>query len=119
MSKLSIFDIVALAKAGYKASDIKELTSVDVPEEDKSGNENEADAPSETPVQPPAENSAKETEKVEGGTGTGDNDIDYKKLYEEKCNELENAQKLNTKMPIPQNETENKASINDIVRRFM
>jgi len=119
MSKLSIFDIVALAKAGYKASDIKELTSVDVPEEDKSDNENEVDVATTTPVQPPAENSAKETEKVEEGTGTSDNDIDYKKLYEEKCNELENAQKLNTKMPIPQNETENKTSINDIVRRFM
>lgn len=119
MSKLSIFDIVELAKAGFKASDIRDLTSIDVPEEDKSGNENEADTPSDTSVQPPAENSAKEPEKVEEGTETSNNDIDYKKLYEEKCAELENAQKLNTKMPIPQNETENKTSINDIVRRFM
>lgn len=119
MSKLSIFDIVALAKAGYKVSDIKELTSVDVPEEDKSNNENEADTPSETPAQPPAENSAKETEKVEEGAGTSDKDIDYKKLYEDKCAELENAQKLNTKMPIPNTETDNKTSINDIVRKFM
>lgn len=119
MSKLSIFDIVALAKAGYKASDIKELTSVDVPEEDKFGNENEADTTSKTSEQPPAENSAKASEKVEAGTETSDNDIDYKKLYEEKCAELENAQKLNTKMPIPNTETDNKTSINDIVRKFM
>lgn len=119
MSKLSIFDIVALAKAGFKASDIRDLTSIDVPEEDESGNENEADTTAQTSAQPPAENSAKESEKVEAGTETSDDDIDYKKLYEEKCAELENAQKQNTKMPIPQNETDNKTSINDIVRKFM
>lgn len=119
MSKLSIFDIVALAKAGFKASDIRDFTSIDVPEEDKSNNENEADTTVQTSVQPPAENSAKEPEKVEAGTETSENDIDYKKLYEEKCAELENAQKLNTKMPIPNNETDNKTSINDIVRKFM
>ena len=119
MSKLSIFDIVALAKAGFKASDIRDLTSIDVPDEDKSNNENEADTTTQTSVQPPAENSAKESENDKEGTETSENDIDYKKLYEKKCAELENAQKLNTKMPIPQNETDNKTSINDIVRKFM
>lgn len=69
---MKITDIIALAKAGYKASDVKELLEAEDPTpevvEEKSGDEN-------TP--------------------------DYKRLYEDTLAKLEEAQKANRKEPMP------------------
>lgn len=116
MSKLSIFDIVELAKAGYKAADIRELTSVDIPDADQGQT-----APEETPAtseQPTAENSAKGTEQDKSGTEEAKEDsVDYKSLYEQKCAELEKVQQSNVhqNQPNPKPTT----TLNDIVRSFM
>lgn len=117
MAKLSIFDIVELAKAGYKAADIEKLTSVDIPEDvepDKPA-EDETPAPEELPT---AENASKENAQDRSGSGTSNDNIDYKKLYEDKCAELEAAQKNNTH----QNQSkpkDNAKTIDEIVRSFM
>ena len=113
MAKLNIFDIVALAKAGYKAADIEKLTSGDIPEDGDDSNSE----PASEPEQPTAENSAKEPEQVTSGTGDKVDDIDYKKLYEEKCAELETAQKTNVHQNQPK--PENTTNLNDIIRAFM
>ena len=111
MSKLSIFDIVALAKAGYKAADIKELTELDIetPEtpEKEDGDKKEPDA----------EKPAKESGKDEQEPAPDDDNIDYKSLYETKCKELEEAQKKN----VHQNQPEPKQTktLDDIVRSYM
>ena len=117
MSKLSIFDIVALAKAGYKAQDITQLTSVDIPEEGekKEDPEDKKDEPA-SGSQPPAENPAEETGKDKEGDKDNEDNVDYKKLYEEKCAELEKAQKQNVHQPQPEQKP---LSIDDIVRSFM
>lgn len=116
MSKLSIFDIVELAKAGYKAADIKELTSVDIPEGDQ-GQTAEEETPA-TSEQPTAENSAKETEQVKSGTEEAkENSVDYKSLYKQKCAELEKVQQTNVHQNQPK--PEKQTTLDDIVRSFM
>ena len=116
MSKLSIFDIVELAKAGYKAADIKELTSVDIPDDDqKKTVDEEKPATSE---QPTAENSAKETEHDKSGAEEPKEDsVDYKSLYEQKCAELEKVQQSNVHQNQPK--PEKQTTLDDIVRSFM
>lgn len=113
MSKLTILDIVALAKAGFKAQDIKDLTSVEVPD------------PEPTPAKDTPGDDKKDTENPAKVTGKGEpspdgsaNDIDYKKLYEDKCAELEAAQKKNAGEPIPKPEKQT-VTVADIVRDFM
>lgn len=116
MSKLSIFDIVELAKAGYKAADIRELTSVDIPDGEQGQTADE-----KTPAaseQPTAENSAKETEQDKSGAEEPKEDnVDYKSLYEQKCAELEKVQQSNVHQNQPK--PEKQATLDDIVRSFM
>lgn len=120
MSKLGIFDIVALAKAGYKAADIKDLMSVDIPGDnapEDGGAEDKGENNPDEGSQPPAENPAEVTgnDKV-GDPDKGDN-VDYKKLYEDKCAELEKAQQSNVHQNQP--EKPKTPTIDDIVRSFM
>lgn len=113
--KLGILDIVALAKAGYKASEVKELMSMDIQE--TAPVDGGADNPADKDKQPPAENSAKETEKDKEGDPEEENNIDYKSLYEEKCKELEKAQNANVHQNQP--EIKPQKTLDDIVRSFM
>ena len=115
MSKLSIFDIVSLAKAGYKAADIEKLTSIDIPDDAES---DQQDKKPESDAQPPAENSAKEPENDKAGAEdkTEDN-VDYKSLYEQKCAELEKVQQTNVHQNQPK--PEKQTTLDDIVRSFM
>ena len=118
MSKLGILDIVALAKAGYKAADIKELMSATI--EDPAPEDNGAEKPADKDAQPPAENLAEETKKDKAGAPEEEDDVDYKSLYEEKCKELEKAQAVNTHQNQTNSKTENQTpTIDDIVRSFM
>ena len=88
-------------------------------ERKKHSAEKDNDKKEETPAagsQPPAENRAKETPKDKEGEKEEAPDIDYKKLYEEKCAELESVQKQNTRTEQPEVKT---TSLDDIVRSFM
>lgn len=118
MAKLTIFDIVALAKAGYKAADIKELTELEI-------NDNSANAPENTPAdtpandsgsQPPAENTPKGDVNDKAGEQTSDANIDYKSLYEQKCKELETAQQANVHSNQPNQTTKTPT---DVINEFM
>ena len=111
--KLSIFDIVELAKAGYKAADIKELTEIEVDDSVSDPEKTPAPAP-----QPPAENPPKEVGKDKEGDAGREDDIDYKQLYEQTKKDLEDAQKANVLKPQPENNPDVK-TINDIIRDFM
>lgn len=112
--KLSIFDIVELAKAGYKAADIKELTEMEV--------DDSVSDPEKTPApasQPPAENPPKEAGQDKAGDAGKEDNIDYKSLYEQTRKELEEAQKTNVHQPQPKPNNEDVKTINDIIRDFM
>lgn len=116
MGKLSIFDIVALAKAGYKAADIKELTELEV--SDNADSSDASEEKTESTEQPPTENPANATGEDKAGSEDKENNVDYKKLYEAKCAELEAAQKSNAHQNQPIN-NEQKTTVDDIVRTFM
>lgn len=115
MSKLSIFDIVSLAKAGYKAADIEKLTSIDIPDDAES---DQQEKKPESTEQPPAENSAKEPENDKAGSeDKKEDDVDYKSLYEQKCAELEKVQQSNVRQNQPTKKPDK--TLDDIVRSFM
>ena len=82
-------DIVELAKAGYKPSDIKELLTLKEPEEDKKGSE--------------------EFKKVQKGSEP--DEPDYKVLYEEEKKKLEELQDKNSREPQPEPE-----KIEDVIK---
>lgn len=86
---MKLEDIIALAKQGYKPSDIKEL--IELSKEDTE----EVEIQGETPGDP-AE-SEQTTPKDSKPTETTEkvDSIDYKKLYEEEHSKLLNAQKNN------------------------
>ena len=76
-------DIVDLAKAGYKPSDIKELMKLQEPEEQPEENGSEG----------------KQTE-VKGSEGKKPEEVDYKSLYEAEHKKLEELQNKNSREPI-------------------
>ena len=113
MSKLSILDIIALSKAGYKKSDIDEILKVDIPENTPSepATSETSDDKSDEPASENTQNASVQDSK--GTDEQGDN-IDYKSAYEllktesEKLkddinrlrSELTDAQKENTTKPM-------------------
>ena len=84
-------DIIDLAKAGYKPSDIKELLQLQEPEETK------------LEVKPEAKGSE--------GKDKEEDPVDYKKLYEEEKKLREELQDKNSKEPLPEPE-----KIEDIIK---
>ena len=115
MAKLTVFDIIALAKAGYKAADIEKLTSVDIPEDEEDNTADNKDP--EPEAQPAAENDQKDDPQDKQGASGKEDDVDYKSLYEAKCKELAEAQKTNVHQNQP--EKPKTPTIDDIVRSFM
>ena len=113
MSKLSILDIIALSKAGYKKSDIDEILKVDIPENTPSepATPEISDVKSDEPASENTQNASVQDSK---GTDEQGNNIDYKSAYEllktesEKLkddinrlrSELTDAQKDNTTKPM-------------------
>lgn len=85
-------DIVELAKAGYKPSDIKELLTLKEPEEDKK-----------------VQKGADEVKKVQKGSEP--DEPDYKTLYEEEKKKLEELQDKNSREPQPEPE-----KIEDVIK---
>lgn len=87
---MKLEDIIALAKQGYKPSDIKEL--IELSKEDTPEDVNQGEALED------AAESEQTTQEISKPTETPESveTIDYKKLYEEEHSKLLNAQKNNT-----------------------
>ncbi len=94
---ITLNDIVALAKQGYKPGDVKELISLsetvnaDKPEEPQkaAGAIDEPKPADPEPVVATENNASDEPEQKD--------DIDYKKLYEQSQSDLKKAQEANIK----------------------
>lgn len=120
---MNIMDIVALAKQGFTPGDIKEIINL--------ANETPAEKPEEKPEEKPDEEGEQKTHdndmtKDEPESGTNDNAIDYKKMYDDAMKQnavlqgkLENSQKSNVSQSINVQETKDTDLINDLVRSFM
>ena len=117
MGILGITDIVALAKAGYKPSDVKELLEIEKQDQTKDP-EPSPEESAKPDVQPPTENEPKKSAKDQEGTQGKENNIDYKKEYETIKQQLETLQKENTKTDISDN-IEKPKSLAEILAEVM
>lgn len=119
MSKLNFGDIVALAKQGYKPADIKELMSMDIPDD------NPAPAPVQTPekVNPeptpeptPAPNDPETPAKATGQPGESEQD---KARIAELEKQIKDLQSTNQSKDVSGNIQDPQTDIDDFVRSFM
>lgn len=116
MANLGIMDLLSFAKAGYSPKDVKELLSMEIPEQ---LNPSEV---SKITEQEDAENSAKAPEKDLPPQNDSDDvkDIDYKKLYEEEAEKVKQLQTMNTKQDASKGDPEDpEKAIDDILRSLM
>ena len=118
---IRIADIVALAKQGYKPSDIKELLSFvssedGAPKEDKNIQGEKTEEP-ETGKEQPEKEQQKPTEEPQKVVAIDE----YKKKVEELEKELENLKKENTKKDVSGNASQKSDEdiLNDITRSYM
>ena len=96
MAKLNVMDLLSFAKAGYTPKDVKELLSMDVPEEvpaPKNSDDNQAPEKEKAEENEPKASPNEEPSPDAGGA----DDIDYKKLYEEEAEKVKRLQNANTK----------------------
>ena len=100
----TISDLAALARAGFKMTDIKEIMASEQPKEEKP-----AEILPKEEVQPAPENSLPKEEKDanEPDYKKDANEPDYKKMFEEEqekskklASDLEKAQKANITQPV-------------------
>lgn len=103
---MKLGDIVALARAGYSASDVKELLEKEVPEQP------------EVPEEPKEEIQEVE-EKLQEPKDDDSDEPDYKALYEESQKKLQEAQKLNLQKEIVVDDDKNMNALTDAIRGFM
>lgn len=94
---ITLNDIVALAKQGYKPNDIKELISIsEKADAEKPEEQQKAAGAIDEPK--PADSEAKEpTENEKPDNAEQKDDVDYKKLYEQSQSDLKKAQEANIK----------------------
>lgn len=94
---ITLNDIVALAKQGYKPGDIKELISLsEKADAEKPEEQQKAAGAVDSPK--PADSEAKvPTENVKTANAEQKDDVDYKKLYEQSQSDLKKAQEANIK----------------------
>ena len=122
MSKLSISDIVALAKAGFTPKDVKEILAQDVPSDDDQGanNQNSNSEPDE-PANDEPENPANATGNVQNSEGHTDaSDIDYKQKFEDAQKLIERLQADNASRNAAGHEDTSAADkLTDSFRRIM
>lgn len=122
MSKLSISDVVALAKAGFTPKDVKEILAQDVPSNDDQGaNDQNTNFEPDEPANDEPENSANATENVQNSEGHTDaSDIDYKKKFEDAQKLIEKLQADNASRNVAGNEDTSAADkLTDSFRRIM
>ena len=114
MAKLNFVDIVALAKQGYKPSDIKELLALDIPESPEAPETPEA--PAEVPLDPEVSDdtatAAKATAQPAEDT-TKDAEIEALKA------QVAELQKTNQTVNQSGNTPDPQKDLDDIVRSFM
>lgn len=122
MSKLGIMDIVALAKAGYSVSDVKELFSL-ASSEEKEPEKQEENEPDEKTDEP---EDAKDTGTEDPQKSTEDpakvTAIDeYKKQVEELKKQVKDLQDKNVHQDNSGNDNQKSDEdiLNDITRSFM
>lgn len=117
MEKLSILDVVALAKAGYKPIEVKEIMAM-------------ANVPEVVPENVPKESAEPEAPKdpTEKETPVASDTPDYKAMFEEQQKKLEElsakleaAQKTNIASDVSNNQTKVSTSetINNIFRSVL
>lgn len=115
-------DIIALAKAGYKPNEIKDLLALQTGESETGSDDTER--PAETAAK---ESAQPEQEKAEDtpapGTATQDDSArQIQRLEEEIANlkkDLQKAQASNTRTDVSGEKPDTQAQLNDIVRSFM
>lgn len=116
---MNLNDIIALAKQGYKPSDIKELISLSEMSNGAVETPPEETRTEEPPVDEP---------NAENDTTTPENEpmVDYKKLYEESQSQIsemktqiEKIQKDNTRQNMQGDTPSAQDTLNDIVKSFM
>lgn len=95
---ISISDMIALAKAGYTPSQVKELMTMEISQDVKT--ETEAKAEEQQAAAAPGDKaktaSAESKQATENaGTETSEDPVDYKALYEQTKADLDKAQKAN------------------------
>lgn len=121
---MNLSDIIALAKAGYKFSEVKELMSMkDVESKDTETKDEAIDDKTKTVETPKAEpKPSKPDEKDEPDeTVTKDetDTTDYKKLYEEAQEKIKNIQKENRSADISKEiKTDEDVAINYVNNLF-
>ena len=112
---MNLLDIISLAKAGYKKSDIDELLSVQIDE-----SENHDDSSKSMDEENPSESDGVDFPEE------SDETPDYEKLYNEIKNELEKvkidlktAQENNIRKDISDNDDDSLKNLEDVFRSFM
>lgn len=112
---MNIVDIIALAKAGYKKSDIQELLALDTDNAKSS-----AEKPAETQTEGVPEVTEEQNVTVQP-VENKEPKPDYKLLYEQSQNELKKAQSNNIKRDISSQATQPNEwdTLNDITSSFM
>lgn len=117
---MKLEDIIALAKQGYKPSDIRELielANTQGQEESTAGEQGE-DAHSEDAESEHATDGDNPTGE---NAGANDNAVDYKALYEESQKKLQLAQQANTRkdMSDSADSKSDEDLLNELARSFM
>lgn len=117
---ITLNDIVALAKQGYKPGDIKELISLsEKADAEKPEEQQKAAGAIDEPK--PADSEAKEpTENVKTANAEQKDDVDYKKLYEQSQSDLKKAQEANIKKDnAPAQEPDPMINLKDLVSSYL
>ena len=118
---LNLNDIIALAKQGYKPSDIKELIELSKTEEQAENSGGVDDQPINQPPQTDApEKEAPKEEEKKVGADSEEKIVDYKKKAEELEKKLSEVQKANTKQNADKSEKKSDAELfADVMKSFM
>lgn len=113
---MKMTEIIALAKAGYKKSDIDALLAVDIDEiSEDSTEENLTDEESADTTVDMADGKAEQKKEEEHSERK--EEPDYKALYEKACADLKLAQEANLTQNIKKED--DSPSINDILDSFI
>lgn len=116
---MTIGDIVALAKAGYKPADVKEL--IEMTKEEEKQVETNADASESANDNPSSEPAAEVSPSASAAPDETEDDKDYKSLYEQAKKDLATAQKENVTKDISSAEDNQSDAdiIKDLIKEFM
>ena len=118
MSKLNFGDIVALAKQGYKPADIKELMSMDIPDETTPAPVQTPEKVNPEPTPEPA-HTPDDTETPAKATGQPVESEQDKARIAELEKQIKDLQSTNQSKDVSGNVQDPQTDIDDFVRSFM